>query len=307
MKKQTVRSNLILLLTAAIWGFAFVAQRVGGQYIGAFTFNAVRFALGSISLLPIILFQNKSNKEGSEIEGLGKIISIGAIAGIIIFLGSSFQQMGLVYTGAGKAAFITGLYIVIVPILGIFLKQYISINSWLGAIIAVIGLYFLCVTDKFSISHGDFLELICAFFFAAHIILIDRFSGKVDTVKLAFFQFLTCSILSFIAALLFEKTSLDSIYQAAVPILYGGILSSGVAYTLQIVGQKNAEPSQAAIIMSMESVFGTIGGILILGESFGIKGILGCLLMLAGMLLAQLKSSNKNTTIETEGDTLACK
>lgn len=293
MRKQTVKSNLILLLTAAIWGFAFVAQRVGGKYIGAFTFNGVRFALGSISLIPIILFQNKSNKDNFNAADLKKVIGVGIIAGIIIFLGSSFQQMGLVYTGAGKAAFITGLYIVIVPILGIFLKQYIGINSWIGAIIAVIGLYLLCVTDTFSISHGDFLELICAFFFAIHILLIDRFSGKVDAVKLAFFQFLTCSVLSFVAALLFETITLASIYQAIVPILYGGILSSGVAYTLQIVGQKNAEPSQAAIIMSMESVFGTIGGVLILGESFGIKGVLGCLLMLAGMLLAQLKSSTK--------------
>lgn len=304
MRKETVKSNLILLLTAAIWGFAFVAQRVGGKYIGAFTFNAVRFALGSISLIPIILFQNKSNKDGIKAEELKKVIGVGVIAGFIIFLGSSFQQMGLVYTGAGKAAFITGLYIVIVPILGIFLKQYIGINSWLGAIIAVIGLYLLCVTDKFSISHGDFLELICAFFFAAHILLIDHFSGKVDSVKLAFFQFLTCSVVSLAAALLFENITLASIYQAVVPILYGGILSSGVAYTLQIVGQKNAEPSQAAIVMSMESVFGTIGGVLILGESFGIKGIIGCLLMLAGMLLAQLKSSKEKAIESANGKTI---
>lgn len=305
MRKETVKSNLILLLTAAIWGFAFVAQRVGGKYIGAFTFNAVRFAIGSISLLPIILFQNKSNKDHIKAEEIKRIIKVGIVAGIVIFLGSSFQQMGLVYTGAGKAAFITGLYIVIVPILGIFLKQYIGINSWLGAIIAVIGLYLLCVTDKFSISHGDFLELICAFFFAVHILLIDHFSGKVDAVKLAFFQFLTCSVVSFTAALLFENITLASIYQAAIPILYGGILSSGVAYTLQIVGQKNAEPSQAAIIMSMESVFGTIGGVLILGESFGIKGIIGCLLMLAGMLLAQLKGS-KEKNIESSNDKTIC-
>lgn len=293
MKKQALKSNLILLLTAAIWGFAFVAQRVGGKYIGAFTFNAVRFAIGSMSLLPLILFQNKSNKNHSKEGELKKVFAAGIIAGIVIFFGSSFQQMGLTDTGAGKAAFITGLYIVIVPILGIFLKQYISINSWLGAIIAVIGLYLLCVTDTFSISHGDFLELICAFFFAGHILLIDYFSPKVDVIKLAFFQFLTCSILSLATALLVEKITINSIYQAAVPILYGGILSSGVAYTLQIVGQKYAEPSQAAIIMSMESVFGTIGGFLILNESMGLKGIFGCLLMLAGMLLAQLKSSKE--------------
>ncbi|MDP4144749.1 MAG: DMT family transporter [Bacillota bacterium] len=293
MKKQRMQSNLLLLIAAFIWGFAFVAQRIGGKYIGAFTFNGIRFAIGSISLLPLMLYQNKTNKKQNLDGDFKKVIVIGIIAGIMIFLGSTFQQMGLVSTGAGKAAFITGLYIVIVPIMGIFLKHYIGVNSWLGAIIAVVGLYFLCITDTFSISHGDFLELICAFFFAIHILFIDRFSKEVDVVKLAFFQFLTCSIISMIAALIFESITLQSIYEAAVPILYGGILSSGVAYTLQIVGQKNAEPSQAAIIMSMESVFGTIGGFLILNESMGLKGIFGCLLMLAGMLLAQIKGSKE--------------
>ncbi len=297
MKTQKIKSNLLLLLTSAIWGFAFVAQRVGGKYLGAFTFNAVRFAIGSISLLPLILFYNNTNKKGQTTKNFKKSLIPGIIVGIFIFLGSSFQQIGISHTTVGKAAFITGLYIVVVPILGVFLKQHGNFNTWIGAIIAVLGLYFLCITDKFSISYGDFLELICAFFFAVQILLIDNFSKKVDNLKLAFFQFATCSILSFICALFVEKISISSIMLAAVPILYGGILSSGVAYTLQIVAQKNAEPSQAAIIMSMESVFGSIGGCFILNESLGPRGILGCVLMLIGMLLAQFHIEKKENSV----------
>lgn len=297
MKTKQFKANCLLLLTAAIWGFAFVAQRIGGKYIGAFTFNSVRFAIGSISLLPLIIFYNKSDKKSSNTEEFKTALLPGIIAGVFIFLGSSFQQIGITHTTAGKAAFITGLYIVIVPILGIFLKQHIKINTWIGAIIAVAGLYFLCITDEFSISYGDFLEFICAFFFAVQILLIDNFAKKVDNLKLAFLQFATCSVLSLICALFVEKIAISSILQAAVPILYGGIFSSGVAYTLQIVAQKNAKPSEAAIIMSMESVFGSIGGFFILNESFGSKGILGCGLMLVGMLLAQFQSEKKDDSI----------
>lgn len=294
MNTHKVKSNLLLLLAAAIWGFAFVAQRVGGKYIGAFTFNGIRFALGGISLLPLILYNNKSSKRDYNIKQSKQVLKVGIIAGFVIFLGASSQQLGLANTAAGKAAFITGLYIVIVPILGKFLKRHININSWVGALIAVMGLYFLCVTNKFSLSNGDLLELACAFFFSLHIMLIDYYSKKVDVLKLALFQFFTCSILSLTTGFFIEKTTLASIYAAAIPLLYGGILSSGVAYTLQIIGQKNADPSEAAIVMSMESVFATIGGILILNEKFGPKGILGCALMLAGMLLAQLNFTKKS-------------
>ncbi|NMM63750.1 DMT family transporter [Clostridium sp. P21] len=296
MKTKKLKSNLLLLLAATIWGFAFVAQVVGGKYIGAFTFNAVRFALGSISLIPLILFYNDSEKKHEHFKELKKAFWPGIIVGIFIFLGSSFQQVGIAYTTAGKAAFITGLYIVIVPIFGVFLKQHININNWIGVIVAVIGLYFLCITDKFSISYGDFLQLICAFFFAVQILLIDNFSKKLNILKLAFIQFVTCSMLSLVSALFVEKISMSSILLAAVPILYGGILSCGVAYTLQIVAQKNAEPSQAAIIMSMEAVFGSIGGVLILKESIGIRGAWGCALMLMGMLLAQINIKKKDNS-----------
>lgn len=296
MIKHTYKSNILLLLAATIWGFAFVAQRVGMQYIGAFTFNGVRFAIGSLSVIPVMIYFNNTKSEKNKPLKLGNVYIAGLLAGLLLFLGSSFQQVGLIGTTAGKAGFITGLYIVIVPICGIFLKQYISINSWIGAIIAVVGLYLLCVTGDFSISFSDILELAGAFFFAFHILLIDYYSQKVDTLKLAFFQFLICSIFSMITAVLYESINFNEILKAAVPILYGGVCSVGVAYTLQIIGQKNAKPSHAAIILSMESVFASIGGFIILNEHLGIRGFFGCALMLTGMLLSQIKISKENIT-----------
>lgn len=296
MKTMTVRSNFLLLLTAAIWGFAFVAQRVGMQYVGPFTFNGVRFALGSLSLVPLIFYYNSRNKSIKNIE-FKSAFPAGLLLGLVLFTAASLQQIGMKYTTAGKAAFITGLYIVIVPILGIFLKHAVKINTWLGAIFAVIGLYFLSVTDNFSIAKGDLLQLVGAFFWAIHILQIDHFSRKVDVLKLAFFQFVTCSVLSMGTALFVESITLSSLWQAVIPILYGGICSVGVAYTLQVVGQKNANPSHAAIILSMETVFAAIGGWLILSEKLGFRGIFGCLLMLIGMLLPQLQIFKNNKEV----------
>ena len=295
MKNQTCKSNILLLFAAIIWGFAFVAQRVGMEYVGPFTFNGVRFAIGSLSLIPLMIYFNNTKYRKSKSLNLKNVYIAGFLAGLLLFLGSSFQQVGLIGTTAGKAGFITGLYIVIVPICGIFLKQYISINSWIGAIIAVLGLYLLCVTGIFTVSFSDLLELVSAFFFAFHILLIDYYSQKVDALKLAFLQFLICSALSMGTAILFEKINFNEILQAIIPILYGGIGSVGIAYTLQIFGQKNAQPSHAAIILSMEAVFASIGGILILNEYLGIKGFLGYTLMLAGMLISQVKISKEIT------------
>ena len=282
------KSNLLLLLAAAIWGFAFVAQRVGMNYIGPFTFTGVRFALGSLSLLPLILLYKTDSRSISD--KFNETWRSGLLAGLILFIAVSLQQIGLVYTTAGKAAFITCLYIVLVPIAGVFLKQLITVNVWIGSILAVVGLYFLCVTENFTISFGDLLELLGACFWTVHILLIDRFARKVDTLNLAFFQFITCSILSLGVALLFETNTINGILQAAVPILYGGLCSVGIAYTLQIVGQKNASPSHAAIILSMETVFAAIGGYIILNEILGLRELLGCTLMMAGMLMSQLQS-----------------
>ncbi len=305
MKQQVLKSNMILLMAAAIWGFAFVAQKSVADYLGAFTYTGVRFALGSLVILPFYLISRRKQTDGNDTgsdavkgagsgdltQGFGNGLTIlaGIIAGIVLFIGVSFQQLGLVETEAGKAAFITGLYIVFVPILGIFLKHKTHMNTWLGAVLALIGLYLLSITGDLSISRGDLLELCGAFFWAIHIILIDRFSNWIAAVKLALMQFITCSVLSMTTALIFEKIEIASLVQAAVPIIYGGVFSVGVAYTLQVLGQRHAKPSHAAIVLSMETVFASIGGIIILKENLGIRGYVGCLLMLAGMLFSQLK------------------
>ncbi|WP_019228447.1 DMT family transporter [Sedimentibacter sp. B4] len=294
MKTKEVKSVFILLLTAAIWGFAFVAQRVGMQHVGAFTFNGVRFALGSISLLPVIYFFNRKNKEQQKEEAdLKTTVKSGLIAGSVLFIAASLQQIGLIYTTAGKAGFITSLYIVLVPIIGILFKQKTHMKTWIGALTAAIGLYFLSINESFTIEFGDFLEIIGAVFWACHILLIDRFVKNVDAIKLSSIQFATCAVLSMITAFITEDVNAAGISSALVPILYGGIMSAGVAYTLQAVGQKYAKPSHAAIALSMESVFAAIGGIVLLAERMSPRGYLGCALMLLGMLIAQSENFGK--------------
>lgn len=286
----TLKANFLLLLAAAIWGFAFVAQRIGMDHVGPYTFNGIRFALGSLSLLPLILFYH-SRGQGTETDSsILPAARVGVIAGIILFIAASLQQIGLIYTTAGKAAFITCLYIVLVPLTGIFLKQRVALPTWLGCLLAMTGLYFLCIKEGFIISYGDLLELIGAFFWTAHILLIDRYAQKVDTLKLSCFQFITCSVLSLFTALCIETITWQGISQAGLPILYGGLFSVGIAYTLQVVGQKTASPSHAAIILSMETVFAAIGGYLIINEHLGVRELWGCGLMLAGMLVSQLQS-----------------
>jgi drug/metabolite transporter (DMT)-like permease len=298
MNNKRFGANMLLLLTAAIWGFAFVAQRVGSQYVGAFTFNGVRFALGSISLIPLIIYFDKRKKNASNNEekvevNAKKSILPGVVVGIVLYVAATLQQVGLIYTTAGKASFITGLYMVFVPIIGIFLKHKIGKSSWVGIVIAVIGLYLLSVNENFSIAYGDFLEVIGAIFWAIHILTIDHFSSKMDALKLSCIQFATCSFLSLVTALIFEKITMSGISQALVPILYGGLLSVGVAYTLQVVAQKKAKPSHAAMILSMESVFGAIGGALLLGESMSSRGYIGCILIFGGIIVAQIRFSPK--------------
>lgn len=290
MKNQRLKSNILLMITAVIWGFAFVAQRVGASYVGAFTFNGIRFALGSISLIPLLVHFSRKTKKEKTSDSITSAIPGGVTAGCILFLGSTVQQIGLSDTTAGKAAFITGLYIVLVPLFGIFLKHRVQINVWFGAVLAISGLYFLSITEGFAISKGDFLQLIGAIFWACHILSIDYFTKKVDPLKLSFVQFVTCSALSMAVAITFEKNTLYGITQALIPILYGGVFSVGIAYTLQVVGQKHAKPSHAALILSMESVFAAIGGLLILNERMGARGYAGCTLMFSGILLSQLQN-----------------
>ena len=291
-----MKSNVLLLITAIIWGFAFVAQRSAMEYVGPFTFNAIRFALGGISLIPILLInkRKKSSQERIFTNSTNKfLVKAGIIAGTILFFGASFQQSGIVYTSAGKAGFITGLYIVIVPIIGIAFNQKTTTATWLGAIIAVVGLYLLSIQEDFSISLGDLLVLISAVFWSLHVLVISKFSPKTDPIQLAFFQFMLCSVLSFITAIITEVSTIQSIYNASVPILYAGVVSVGIAYTLQVVAQQDAHPSNAAIIMSLESVFAVLGGWLLLNEYIPLRGLIGCGLMLLGMFLSQLRLNNK--------------
>jgi len=294
MTKTQLKANTLLLLTAAIWGLAFVAQKVGAEHVGAFTFNGIRFALGSISLVPLILFFNKKKgklDENSYESSLKPTIKAGIIAGCALFIATSLQQMGVMGTTAGKAGFITGLYMVIVPLLGLFLKQKVNKSTWIGIVIAVIGLYLLSINEDFSISKGDLLVLIGTVGWAVHILLIDSFTKKIDPIKLSSIQFATCSILSLVMAIIFEDINMVDISAAIVPILYGGLLSVGVAYTLQVVAQKNAKPSHAAILLSMESVFGAIGGAMFLGERIGTRGLVGCALIFIAIIISQLKPS----------------
>ena len=289
---RTSKSNILLLVAAMLWGFAFVAQRAGMEHVGPFIFNGVRFALGGISLLPLILV-NLKRRSGDDLPSASKKTFAlgGGLAGLALFIAASFQQIGIIYTTAGKAGFITGLYVIIVPILGLLGRQRTNVGTWMGAVIAATGLYFLSVTENFTISPGDLLVLISAFFWAVHVHIIGWFSARTDPIKLAFSQFLACSALSLVAAVSTETISVQALSRAIIPILYGGLVSVGIAFTLQVVGQRHAHPAPAAIILSLETVFAVIGGWLILGENLSPRGGVGCALMLAGMLLSQLNRS----------------
>jgi len=291
MQGKAVKSDLLLLLVAVIWGGGFVAQRQGLEFVGPFTFNGVRFALGSLSLLPLILIgqrrQNRSPRLLAE-SGTRPLLLGGGLAGAALFIGASLQQVGMVYTTAGNAGFITGLYVVIVPMLGLFWGQRPSLGTWFGAILAAFGLYLLSVTAQFTIGFGDLLELAGAFFWAGHVLLIGWLSPRLDAIKLSAVQFAVCSLLSLLTAFCTEVVSLTGILQAALPLLYGGLISVGVAYTMQVVAQRDAHPAHTAVILSAEGVFAAIGGGLLLGEVIGPRGILGCSLMLAGMLISEL-------------------
>jgi len=282
------QSEFLLLLTAIIWGFAFVAQRAGMEFVGPFTFNGIRFALGGLSLLPVWWFlKNQTATDHHQSFNKATLIA-GLVAGIALFVASSFQQIGIVYTTAGKAGFITGLYIIFVPVFGIFAGNKTSLKVWSGAVLATVGLYYLSVSEALRLSNGDALVLVSALFFAIHILVINRFSKSINPLLLSIMQFMICSLLSFGVAIFNETLILSKIYQAAIPIIYGGIFSVGIAYTLQVFGQKHTPPAIASIILSLEAIFAAIGGWFILNEVLTGRNILGCILMLVGMVLAQI-------------------
>ncbi len=286
MRSKIYRADLMLLLTAAIWGSAFVAQRVGMEHVGPLTFNGIRFALGALVLLPVVGWRNGRNQER---EGtLFSLIQGGIIAGVVLFAGATLQQIGLVYTTAGKAGFITGLYVIFVPILGFFWGLRLGIGGWVGAGLAASGLYLLSVTESFTLAPGDLWVLFGAIFWAVHVLVLSRLSPRLDTIKLACAQFAVCAFLSLIGAALTETLTLEGLKGATLPILYGGIFSVGTAYTLQVVAQKDAPAIHAAIILSLEALFSAVFGWLILGEVMNNRGITGCILMLTGMLVVQI-------------------
>jgi drug/metabolite transporter (DMT)-like permease len=285
------RSDLILLLAAAIWGFAFVAQRVGMDFVGPFTFTAVRFSLGCLVLAPLLLFRNKYRfaQLSPAPPEKKKIVMFQLLLGIVLFGGISFQQYGLQFTTAGNAGFITGFYVVLVPIAGLFFGDRNRWSIWSGAVLALTGLFFLSIRRDFGINPGDYYVMICALFWTVHVMLVGYIAPRTDPVRTAVIQFLVCSVLSWIVAAAFEEIRLTSILDATWPILYGGIMSVGIGYTLQVVAQKTAHPAYASIILSLEAVFAVIGGWLILSEPMTGRILLGCSLMLAGMVLVQLK------------------
>ncbi|MBO5461215.1 MAG: DMT family transporter [Ruminococcus sp.] len=335
-----LKNNLLLILTALIWGCAFVAQSVGVEYVGPFTFNSVRNILGGLALLPVILLRDKlakkeaasamvktsagmngavkeavmsenmaakseaekkaamsetvAAKSEAEKKQERRTLIIGGICcGFFLAVASSLQQIGLVYTTAGKAGFITALYILIVPLLGLIIGKRVGIKVWIGVALAVMGMYCLCITEGFTIAKGDILVMLCAVVFSFHILVIDYFSPKVDGVKMSCIQFWVCGILCAIPMFLTETPQIDQILAAWLPIAYAGILSCGVAYTLQIIAQKNVDPTVASLLLSLESVFAVLAGGIILHESLSAKEMIGCALVFAAIILAQLPQKGK--------------
>lgn len=298
MNTKTVRSDLLMVLTAAIWGLAFVAQRVGMDYIGPFAFNGIRFGLGALSLTPFLFLKKSLPKKLPPVPSVPEfqeaavakkpsLLMYGFASGLVLYVAATLQQVGLVTTSAGNAGFITGLYVIIVPVMALVFSEKPGVGVWIGAALAALGLYFISDLSGAGPVPGDFLVLGCAFFFAVHVILIDRIARVLPTIPFSIIQFGVCSLLSLATAFLVEDITAQSLRLAAVPILYGGLGSVGIAYTLQIVAQKNAPPAHAAIILSLESLFAFLGGWIILHEPATASKLLGGALMLAGMFSAQ--------------------
>lgn len=309
MNRFVLRQSLLLLLTATIWGVAFVSQSVGMDYVGPFTFNATRSLIGAAVLIPCIAFLGKLQGKDREQEVHKKedkktLLTGGICCGVILALASSFQQFGIKYTTVGKAGFITAMYIVLVPILGVFAKKRAGMKVVVSVVIAVAGLYLLCMTESLTLETGDIMVMICALIFSFHIMVIDHFSPLVDGVKMSCIQFLTCGILCGICMFLFEEPKLSMIFAAWKPILYAGVMSCGVGYTLQIIGQKGMNPTVASLIMSLESVISVLAGFVLLGEVLSRRELFGCALMFAAIVLAQLPGADAEPKDRTGPDSV---
>lgn len=297
--KQQIKSSLILLLTATIWGVAFVAQSVGMEYIGPFTFNAIRCVLGGLVLIPVILLLNRKKEAGAETgtKENKRILWTGGIAcGVILCIASNLQQFGIMEASVGKSGFFTALYIVMIPVIGIFIGKRPGIKLWFCVALAVVGMYLLCMKEgSFTIERADIMLLLCALVFSFHILVVDYFSPKVDGVKMSCIQFFVCGVLSAVGMLFTETPDISNIQAAWLPLLYAGLLSCGVGYTLQIVGQKGINPVIASLIMSLESVISALAGWVILGQVLLPKEILGCVLMFVAIIITQIPIGNKKT------------
>ena len=350
MNKKALNADILLLLAAIVWGFGFVAQRSGMEYIGPFAYNGIRFPLGSLSLLPLIMIRRK--RSNSVHVSLNKLLLPSLMLGSILFLAVMIQQIGMIFTTAGNAGFITSLYVVVTPFFGIFLGRKTGIPTWVGSVLTLIGLYFISFANNSgSVNPGDILVIISVFFWAAHVLLVDRLintegmanntnkarnnsaneSSHLDPVELAAGQFAVCGILSLFGSFLIEPFIAPAVerinpsllseglfawkpfpellsalrdgtvlitFDALIPILYGGLCSVGIAYTLQVVAQRDAPPAHATIILCFEGCFAALGGIILLSEKAGFFTLLGFVLMLAGMMTTQwdviVKSKNKN-------------
>ena len=288
---KTRNAFFLLLLTSFIWGTTFVAQSTAANNIGPFTYNAIRMLIGALVLLP---FSYKSLRKNLRIEGYAKKLLVrGAICGTFLGLASHLQQYGIAYTTAGKAGFITSLYILIVPIISLFLGKKNPLRIWICVAFGIIGAYLLSVDEGFSISKGDFYIFLCAIGFSLHILAIDKLGKDINGIELSMVQFTTASILCFIG-MLFENVDLSSILSAWFPIIYAGVFSCGIAYTLQIVAQKYLKPTQATLVLCLESVWAAVGGFIILGEKMNLKEILGCTILFIAVVVAQIPSKSQN-------------
>lgn len=306
--KKQIRGSLMLLLAALIWGSAFVAQSEGMDYVGPFTFAGVRFLIGSVILLPVISFvKKKETGNGSLLEGYSKekglkeflgqhkLLLMGSLyCGIALTFATNFQQQGIKYVSSvGKAGFITTLYIVLVPIFSLFIRKRVRPIIWIALAFSVTGLYFLCVTEKLTFEPLDILLILCAAFFALQIMIVDHYVDRVNPIALSSFQFFVVGVISCVCMFIFETPTVSGILAAAGPILYAGVLSSGVAFTLQVVAQKDLDPTLASMIMCLESVVSVLSGFFILHQVLSIREILGCIMMFAGVILAQLPEKKK--------------
>lgn len=314
MSGLKIKNSLLLLLTATIWGVAFVAQSVGMDYVGPFTFNCVRSLIGGLVLIPCIWFLGRFDGKAESPAALeekkkeARDLLLGGIScGLLLCAASNFQQFGIMHTSVGKAGFITACYIIIVPILGIFLHRKCGVSVWLGVLFALMGLYFLCIKGNTSameterliswipVGRGELLLMICALLFSVHILVIDYFTVRVDGVKMSCIQFFVCGIVSGIGMFLTERPQVSAILTAWRPVLYAGIMSCGVAYTLQIVGQKGMNPTVASLILSLESVISVLAGMMLLSQKLTEWEIFGCVLMFAAIVLAQLPQRERQS------------